>query len=303
MREIFLDRRIEPWSQNRTDAPPVLPPDLAIKNTRHLNPLAAPALYYELYDENASALRVEDPKTGEIQNYELVRNINNPDSSSHFKLIKNPETGHHILLAKGTDLPIIRDEGAGYVMGAARDLYHLGSAKIAGCLTDPVLDAEKIYLELLQDPDVKSVEFIGYSIGAIPGNYLASVYGAKTTNIADLGAPNSNTLEHWQKQIQASFGTCANGLFPGAHGAFKDNLDKNVKGLELRLDVMGGTLGGTGQRFGEQIIIDKDNMALAGIAHVPKVYADAIAERTPDAPSVERTGVSPHNTFLPFSKP
>lgn len=295
------ESNIKPWSENRTDVPPVLSPDLSIKNTRHLNPLAAPALYYELYDNNAEKIRIEDPKTGEVQHYELVANVNNPDSSSHFKIIKNLDTGHHILIAKGMDLPG-RNEGAGRT-GFTGDLYHHASAKLGGCLTDPVLDTERIYLELLRNPEVKSLETIGYSIGSIGANYLASVYGAKATNLADLGTPNSGIMEGMQKWMQANFNTCANGLFPGAYGAFKANLDRNVTGLGLRMDVMGGMLGGVGQRPGEQIVIDKDSIALSGIAHVPLVYAEAIANKVPDAPGIQATETSMHNTFLPFSKP
>lgn len=290
---------IKPWSGTRTESPPELPPDLALKNTRHLNPLAAPALYFELYDNNAEAVNVTDPRTEETQRYELVGNVNNPESSAHFKIVKNSETGHHILIAKGMDLPG-RDEGAGQ-MGFIEDLHHLGSAKLGGCMSDPVLDAEKAYLEMLQDPDVKSMEVIGYSIGSIQASYLASVYGAKTTNIADLGTPNSGLLEAPQKWLDASFNTCAHGLFPGAYGGFKDNLDRNVVGLELRADVMGGALGGVGQRPGTQIVIDKGDMALSGIAHVPQVYADEIVKRIQDPPVVETVSTSVHNTFLPRS--
>lgn len=193
---------ITPWSENRPETPASLPENLADKNVRLLNPFAAPDLYYELYDNAAERVTITDPQTKETENYELVSNKNNPDSSSHFKVIRNPETGHYILIGKGMDL-IGRDEGAGW-LGVLEDKNQHESAE-NGCITDQVLDGEKAYLELLQNPAVKSIEVIGYSIGSIPANYLASVYDAKTTNIADLGVP---------APVDATFNTCAHGLFP-----------------------------------------------------------------------------------------
>ncbi len=291
-----MSDKIKPWSEARSEEPVVLSDGLADKNVRILNPLAAPDLYFELYDNAAKRVTITDPQTNESQNYELVENINNPETSSHFKVIKNTETGHHILIGKGMDL-VGRDEGAGRIAGVIEDLDQQGSAEDEGCVTGQVLDGEKAYLELLQSPDVKSIEVIGYSIGSIPANYLASVYDAKVTNIADLGVPGS---EFDAEPTSENFNVCAHGLFPGAHGEFKTNLNENVVGLALRLDTMGGSLGGVGTRFGKQIVLDENDVNLMGIGHVPEVYADS-ARELHQAPETETTEALKVDTWKPFN--
>ncbi|HBR68889.1 MAG TPA: hypothetical protein DEA55_05890 [Rhodospirillaceae bacterium] len=289
--------QIKKWSETRTASPVALPENLATKNVRTLNPLAAPDLYYELYDNAAVKVKITDPKTIDVQRYELKSNINNPNSSAHFKVLKSPETGHHILIAKGMDLPG-RDEGAGK-SGFIEDLKQQDSAEDNGCITDQILDAEQAYLNLLQNPEVKSIEVIGYSIGSIQANYLASVYGAKVTNIADLGVPGTGWDSGYQKFMAENFNTCAHGLFPGAYGNFADNLNKNVVGLELRMDTMGGAVGGVGTRFGKTIVLDEKDINLMGIGHVPLVYAET-ARAQHNAPITEPVAISPEKQFKPF---
>lgn len=293
---------IKAWSETRSEEPVVLPEELGDKNIRLLNPLGAPDLYFELYDNAAKQVTITDSKTNETETYELVANINNPDTSSHFKVIKNPDTGHHVLIGKGMDLPVIKDEGAGRFNGMYEDLWQQENAEDDGCITGQVLDGEAAYLELLQDPSVKSIEVIGYSIGTIPANYLASVYDAKITNIADLGVPHTGRDEAFglQKWTAENFNVCAKGMFPGAHGQFKDNLNQNTVGLELRADAMGGSIGGVGMRFGQQIILDKDELNIAGAAHVPQVYADSARELhdAPETTMIEKLQV---DNWKPFN--
>ncbi len=293
---------IKPWSDTRSESPVELPNDLADKNVRLLNPLAAPDLYFELYDNAAKRVTITDPETNEAQNYELVANVNNPETSSHFKVIKNPDTGHHVLIGKGMDL-LGRNEGAGALKGVYEDLWQQENAEDDGCITGQVIDGEKAYLELLQNPDVKSIEVIGYSIGSIPANYLASVYDAKITNIADLGVPHTGRDEAlgFQKWTAENFNVCAKGMFPGAHGEFKDNLNQNTIGLALRGDTMGGALGGVGLRFGEQIVLDKGDLNWLGFAHVPQIYADS-ARELHNAPETTVTEKLEGDTWQPLEK-
>lgn len=292
-----MSDQIKKWSAERTESPVVLPETLAAKNVRTLNPLAAPDLYYELYDNAAVKVKITDPKTLDVQNYELKANINRPETSAHFKILKSPETGHHILIAKGMDLPG-RDEGAGK-SGFAEDLKQQLSADYGGCITGQVMDAEEIYLDLLQDPEVKSVEVIGYSIGAIPANYLASVYDAKVTNIADLGVPGTGWDSAYQKRMAENFSLCTHGLFPGAHGDFAKNLNGNVVGLELRMDTMGGLAGGVGTRFGKTIVLDEKDINLKGVGHVPLIYAETAREQH-NAPVTVPLAISTDKQFKPF---
>lgn len=295
----------EPWSTTRSDHPVNLPEDLAAKNTRILNPLAAPDLYYEFYDHSAAEVKVTSKETGETTTYELVKNINDPDSGFHAKIIKDPETGHHILLAKGMDMPG-RDEGAGN-LGFMDDIGDLKNQSLQTCISDQVMVAENAYLDLLKDPEVKSLEVIGYSVGAIPANYYASVYGAKVTNIADLGVPGTEIDGHTSTQqfiagaaTKLGFNWCSNGFFPGVHGDFKTNLESNVVGLELRLDVMGGPLGAVGERYGTRIVLDEDHLNTLGSAHIPDVYAKSAREEF-DAPETETVKTFEGDTWKPFN--
>ena len=242
---------------------------------------------------------VKDPSSPTEENYELVANINHEASSSHFKVIKNSETGHYMMLAKGMDLPG-RDEGAGK-LGAIDDLAQRDLADAFGCITNQVMAAEMLYLVLLENPDVKSIEVVGYSIGTIPANYLASVYDAEVTNIADLGVPNTGYDQKVQNWLSKQFDTCANGLFPGVHGEFEKNLNENVVGLKMRADVMGGALGGVGKEYGEQIVLDKGDLNWAGAAHVPEVYAKAATENFPETPQVETTQQLQTDTWKPLN--
>lgn len=282
---------IKPWSETRTDKPVELPVEISDKNSRLLNPLAAPDLYFELYDNSASKVTITDSKDQKTS-YELVANINDTESSFHGKVIKDPDTGHHIMLFKGMDLPLVRDEGAGR-LGFAEDLSQRSDAENHGCITKQTVAAEQAYLELLQNPDVKSLEVIGYSIGSIPANYMASIYGATVTNIADLGVPQPG-------ETSTNFSASAHGLFPAAHGEFKTNLTENVVGLELRGDALGGSVGEVGQRYGQQIVLDEDDLNLFGFAHIPMVYADS-ARELHNAPETETIEVSKDTQFKAFS--
>ncbi len=281
-----MSDKIIPWSETRSEEPTHLPDNLAGKNLRLLNPLAAPDLYFELYDNGASEVIITDPATDEQQTYELVKNINNPESGFHAKVIKDAETGHHILITKGMDMPG-RDEGAGRT-GFMDDLGDLKYSSLQTCISDQVIDAEKAYLDLLEDPQVQTLEVVGYSIGTIPANYYASVYDAQVTNIADLGVPGS-VEGSTQNFLAHTFNWCNNGAFPGAHGKFEENLNQNVVGLRMRADMMGGALGAAGNEYGKQVTIDKDSLNFAGGAHVPQVYADAIKENFPESPTTETT--------------
>jgi|GEM_PF-5246854 len=295
--------QITPWSETRADNPVELPNELSEKNSRLFDPMATADLYYELYDNAAQTVKVTHPETDNTETYKLVANVSNPESSSHLKVIMNPETHHYIMLAKGMDL-FGRDEGAGKLVGPLIDLAERGSAENNSCLTNPVLDAETAYLELLQNPNVKSLEVVGYSIGTISTNYLAAVYGAKTTNIADLGVPGSDSAlsPHLRSVLPNHFNTCANGLYPPATGAFVQNLNDNVIGLKMRADFLGGTVGGVGKEYGEQIVLDKDNFEIKGAGHVPEVYADTAKTMDPTTPDVEAAVVSKETQFEPFGQ-
>lgn len=95
-----MSNSIKPWSETHAENPVNLPTELSNKNVRLLNPLAAPDLYFELYDNSASKVTITNQKDQETS-YELVSNVNDPKSSFHGKIIKDPETSHHIILFKG----------------------------------------------------------------------------------------------------------------------------------------------------------------------------------------------------------
>jgi hypothetical protein len=288
--------RVEVWSKTRSAEPVQLSDDLSIKNQRLLDPLASADFYFEFYDGKAQKVVVHEP--GGAAKYELVANLNNPESGFHAKVVRNPETGHHVILIKGTDL-VGRDEGAGPVAGAPKDAYQLAVAQY-GCLTDQVLDAEKAYIEWLQKPEIASLEIIGYSIGSIPANYLASVYDAKASNVADLGVPGTGPGGGAKRWLAANFNTCAHGLFPGATGEFRDNLKANVVGLKLRMDAFGGPIGDAGDEFGARYILDTEDLNLLGVGHIPEVYANTVKEAFPQTPEVRTVETVRGPLFAPF---
>lgn len=273
-----------PWSTTRSESPPRLPSEMADKNVRIVNPLSVPDIYYEFYDRAAESVRISDPVSETSEIYELVENLNDPESGYHAKIIRNPETAHYIILNKGMDMPL-RDEGAGS-FGFAQDISDLKASSLQTCISDQVIAAEEAFLSVLQDPEVQSLEVVGYSIGAIPANYQAAVYGAKVTNIADLGVPGS-VEESTQNLLASTFNWCSNGFFPGTHGEFGENLNNNIIGLKMRADVMGGGFGGVGQEFGRQIVLDEETLEIKGLAHVPEVYAQTVRENFPQTPEAE----------------
>lgn len=248
------------------------------------------------------------PEDGEQTKYQLVANINDPESGFHAKVIMDPDTSHYVLLVKGMDMPG-RDEGAGS-SGFLSDIGDMKNQSLQTCISDQVMFSEKTFLDLLENPKVKSLEVVGYSIGSIPANYYASVYGAQVTNIADLGVPGTDINGRMStQQLFASVGTslgfnwCSNGFFPGAHGEFKENLDNNVVSLELRADVMANDLGRVGTKYGTQIVLDSDNLDLMGLGHVPEIYANAIEARDQSVSKTETTKTLSTDNWKPLNAP
>ena len=288
---------ILPWSACRPENPAVLPDDLAAKNTRELNPLASPRVYERFYDGHAGSVSVTDPSTHVTSHYELYKNINDPESGFHAKVIVNPETGHAIMLLKGMDMPG-RDEGAGS-LGFTEDLGDRHQS-VNGNLSDQVLVAEKAYLEMLSDPNLKSVEVAGYSIGSIPANYLAATYGAQVTNIANLGVPNANSFDNWGGYLNWD----SKNDFPEMKGGFLENINKGAVNLVIAYDdFMGGNVfGDVGAELGNDIYLDSAwDLNVQGAAHVPAVYAE-IAEKNPETPKVTMDTVFDGSVFRPHEQ-
>ena len=296
MTDTISQSRVMPWSQERPDGPTELPEELADKNSRILNPLATPDLYYEFYDKAATEVIIKHSDSDVSETYKLVDNINDAESGFHAKIIHNPDTGHYVMLNKGMDMPG-RDEGSGKI-GFSKDIGDLKGQSLQACISDQVLAAESAYLDLLQDPNVKSLEVVGYSVGSIPANYQASVYGAEVTNIADLGVSGSDEGS-MQNFLAHTFNWCGNGFSPGASGEFGKNLEDNVVGLSIRADAMGGFIGSVGNKYGEQIVLDRDGFQITGAAHVPEFYADA-ARELHDAPETTTVdSASMENNWIP----
>ena len=260
----------------------ILSDDITAKNQREIESFSVPGFYARFYDNQAAIVQVGD------QQYELQENLNDPDSSAHAKVVHNIESGHTIIIFKGMDKPGF-DEGAG-IFGFVGDTFGHHGDSADGCLSDQVRFFEQEYLRILQDPNVPSVELIGYSIGSTPANYLVGQYGAITTNIADLGVPSGHFVE-----------ACENGHFPLVNEEFNANLAANIVGLELRADGLGGAIGDIGPQHGEQITLDENDLNLIGAFHVPQAYEATVIEHFPDEPEAVVVEVSNNESnFEPF---
>lgn len=100
------------------------------------------------------------------------------------------------MLYKGMDLPG-RNEGCGRT-GFIEDGRTAFQAKM-GQLNQQTAPAEAAFLEIRNNPQVESMEVVGYSIGSLHMNYLAAKHDAVGTVIADMGMSNSVLTDIYNK--------------------------------------------------------------------------------------------------------
>lgn len=235
------------------------------KNQAKIEPLYAPELYARHFDgkENRIAIGMRD---GSQRTYDFHKRIDDPSSSFAATVMLDKTSGHAIIMYKGMDLPG-RNEGSGRT-GFLKD-YETARAASQGHDNAQTGAAEKVYLDTLQDPDVKSLEIVGYSIGSLHLNYMAAKYGAKGTTIADMGIPD---------QVLSSVYNKAAGSSQPLHSLDEMNagMRDRVTSLKKEWDFIPASHAASPPR-GQVLTLDRGNWSMfLGIAHIPQVYrADA----------------------------
>ena len=150
------------------------------KQVRHLNPLDVIIAHNDhLYGDAGIKAPVQiNGKT--FTSYKRV------DTASGFagSVLLHEESGDALVMFKGMDRPG-KNEGHG-PLGFFLDLPHVFQAKATGTNAQ-YPDARALYLDVLNDPKVKRVELLGFSMGTIHSTRLALELGAVVTNGADLG--------------------------------------------------------------------------------------------------------------------
>jgi hypothetical protein len=236
------------------------------KNVPVLNPLSAPDFYKQAMEFKKGTIASPDPAVS-AQPYCLIDRINDKSTGFDAASYINHETGHAVLVFRGSNFP---SKSTGSSLGDFWKDFKAVMAANLGFGSRQQSQAEQAYLELMKNPEVKSVELVGYSLGTTFVNYLAAKYGAYGTTIADLGI-SENTL-------RATFNKAA---LPDAY----KRLHERTVDLVLQDDLI-VRIFGNGVHRGRQIDLDtRDPSDLRASVHFVDVYLDKARGRwaQPDA--------------------
>lgn len=222
-----------------------------------LNPLAAPALYSRHFGkkENTITALAED---GSLLKLEMLSSLKDQRTGFLGDVMIDKATGHAIILYKGMDVPF-RNEGNGRT-GFLRDTFTAAQALATGANNWQTPFAEKLYHDTINNPDVKSVEVAGFSLGTLHANYIAAKYGVKGTVLANLGIAN--------RGLKDIFNNNADEV-----SAAKLWLKNNLTEIQMRLDPVSWLA--TFRRYAKVIGIDKGEAPdLKGVEHLAQNYDD-----------------------------
>jgi hypothetical protein len=234
------------------------------KNTAKLDPLFTAAFYGAHFDGGKTNI-VAPYKDQSNQSFDFVGRIDHQVSSLAASIFFNKADNHAVLFFKGTDLPIIRNEGSGRIMGFLRDIKAIFQSR-AGKISGQINEAENIYQQILEDPRFDSVEIVGYSVGSQPLNFLAAKHGAVGTAIADMGIHPLVLSQNFQGD--------------GSEMPMKDQMQKRVSVLHLAWDKL-PKLFSAGESVGTLISLDNGKNDFAALIHVPQIYAAKARAFTP----------------------
>ena len=269
-------------------------------NARVIEPLYVPELYTRHFDGGENTLMVPAGKDGRAEKYEFLRRIDDPKTSFFASVLLNKETGHAIILYKGMDKPFV-NEGGG-TMGFATDAKVAFQAALGG-MNSQTKDAEKAFVETRNDPRVKSLELVGYSIGSLHMNYMAAKYGAVGTNIADMGISTSLLTSVFNRESRV-------GMRPGyTLPEISKAMQERVTTLTMRADFLPRSFAASGPR-GRETVLDKDSLALGGALHIPYFYMKEAQEmlknqpgNAPGSAPASETPEGPSTSPLPPPRP
>ncbi|MDB5492601.1 MAG: hypothetical protein JWO78_2450 [Micavibrio sp.] len=221
-----------------------------------INPLAAPALYSLHYGKKHQDSVTVLAHDGSLMALEKLAHLEDKRTGFYADVMIDRSQGHAVILYKGMDVPF-KNEGNGRT-GFLRDAFTAAQSLITGAKNWQTPFAEKIYLDTINNPDVKSVEVVGFSLGTLHANYIAAKYGVKGTVLADLGIANrglKNIFNDNARDVDAA----------------KNHLKNNLTDLRMELDPVSWL--GFFRHRGNVIGLDRGrNPDPEGILHLSENY-------------------------------
>lgn len=237
---------------------------------RALNPLNAPELYYRYFSKFEKTINIgarPGDKNG-LWHFEHLSTLHDPYSGFRGDVMIDRASGHAIILYKGMDVPF-KNEGHGR-LGFLRDAFAAAQSWFTGGVNYQTPYAEKLYLDTLKDPAVKSIQTVGFSLGTLHVNYIAAKYGVPGTVVSDLGFGEGGLSRIFNRSAH------------GTMDKLKTELQKNVTVLRMGFDLI-PRLFGCGESRGRIIDLDEGWLPdLSGLAHLANIYsikARKIAQR------------------------
>ncbi|MGZ9109056.1 MAG: hypothetical protein ACXW4B_09575 [Micavibrio sp.] len=236
------------------------------KNLKLFSPLKAPELYLRHFNnkEDNIVIRQTDGTETNHWRFETLREVDDPKTGFKASVVIDRDSGHAIVLYKGMDKPF-KDEGAGR-FSFLHDAFAAAQAMVNGGINRQTRQAEDLYREALNHPDVKSLEVIGFSLGSLHANYMSAKYGAKGTVIADLSLPQNGLTALFNERARNDPG---NDL---TIQQMEQNMSEDLTVLRLRADLV-PTIFGMGPSRGQVIELDEGPKPnLRGLIHLAAIY-------------------------------
>ncbi len=191
--------------------------DLLKNAQRKLNPLHAPQAYFDSIGnpdkpgEAAQEIVTRYAGSNEKITLTLKKFIDDPETGFKGAIYLNKQDGHAFVIYGGMDM----------MNGMqTNDMATIAQAGLRKKVNQQCGPAQQLYTEALTMEGVKSVEVVGYSLGAMLANDMAARLSAKATNIADIGLPDVKNTD-------------GKSMYTDAHFA---NIGKNVVVLKMPND-------------------------------------------------------------------
>jgi predicted alpha/beta-fold hydrolase len=150
--------------------------------------------------------------------------------------------------------------------------------------------AEQVYLETLNSPQVKSLEVAGFSMGSMFANHLAARFGAQSTVMADLGISDSAMKRDFNARARTQ---PENAIFANySLNQMNQEMRRNVVTLSLGFDIL-PKIFAVGQRRGREIDLDPNEADTSGIRHSVSIYRENAAKLDYNRPDTRAAGLTP----------
>jgi hypothetical protein len=254
---------------------PALPPPLAThcaskadgreaapaRLERQLDPLDAPALFTRHFFPDRESGEQGFIELGAAHYRTLAQWADEP-SGLHTALLLNPDNGHGVLMFRGV-ARVGSDPGG--VAAFLRDSRILLAAK-ADRQNPQLLAGEAFFHRARCEPEVRSLEIIGYSLGSQVANALAVRQRAIGTVFADMGLDISII----ERDAQAD------------KAALRQELRQHLRSLRLSGDLLVRVYA-VGETIGERIDLPG---GVVGLLHQPEIYVNSanLARGVPPSP-------------------